>query len=54
MPTSGIGAPALPPPIEIKPLPGVSEPAPRRAPPRTERVPTTLPPPVVVMRPDRR
>jgi len=52
MPTSGIGAPPLPPPIEIKPVPGTSEPAPRRAPPRTERLPT--PPPLVITRPDPR
>jgi large subunit ribosomal protein L24 len=49
MPTSGIGAPPLPPPIEIKPWP---EPTPRHAPPRSERVPTTPPaPPPLTMQP---
>ena len=48
MPTSGIGgAPPLPPPIEVKPLPAAPVPAPRHVAPRIERVPTT-PPPLVI------
>ncbi len=53
MPTSSITAPPLPPPIEIKPLPGASDPK-RRAPASPNRASAAPSPPMVIAPPNPR